>query len=401
MTYRLAILSPIAVAADGAGYVADVLWVRDLSEQVRHVRAVTLVCPILPAGTRPNAPTAALPADIRVVDRAAAERDWQAAIGDAEVLQLPGGVGWSAAASLRRAARVARAHGCKVVIGISSNRARTFRLNAKGPPVVRQLRGMLGSWSIRSAERDLTRRADGAFVVGSGLLPQVHPRCPSVHVGIASWISARELTTDRPRWRGTEASDPSVRLCVAARLEAMKGVDLAVAALARLAAEGAGIDWQLDILGEGVERAALAAQIDALELGHRARLLGTRAYPDAFFAFLSTQHFVLLTNRNDEQPRLLFDAIARGCLPICPDARAYLDLGVPPELLYRQGCAEALAARVATLHAAAPAALDATWQRLLQLAQKHGIESMHAARATWLAETVLGRRAPPARGPSS
>ncbi|MFM1871301.1 MAG: hypothetical protein RL398_723 [Planctomycetota bacterium] len=392
MTYRLAIVSPIAVAADGGGYVADVLWVRDLSEQVRHVRALTLICPIAAPGQRLAAATAHLPEGIRVLDRKAAERDWQRAIGDAEVLQIPGGSGWSGAAPLRRAASAARAHGCKVVIGISSNRARTYRLNAKGPPVVRQLRGLLGSWSIRSAERDLTRRADGAFVVGSGLLPQVHPRCPNVHVGIASWISARELTADQPRWRGTATGDSSVRLCAAARLEAMKGVDLAVAALAQLTTTEAKVDWQLEILGEGAEQAALAAQIAALGLGARARLLGTRAYPEAFFAFLSTQHFVLLTNRNDEQPRLLFDAIARGCLPICPDARAYLDLGVPPELLYRQGSAAALAEQIASLRARSPAALDATWQRLLQLAQKHGIESMHATRAAWIDGAVLGRR---------
>ena len=73
------------------------------------------------------------------------------------------------------------------------------------------------------------------------------------------------------RERGAPGSGP-VRLLAVGRLVDKKGHDLAVAAVALLAARG--IDVRLRIVGEGPLRAALEAQIAAAGLGDRVALLG-------------------------------------------------------------------------------------------------------------------------------
>ena len=302
---------------------------------------------------------------------------------------MPGNQGWLDGRSARRVLRWARRLGIRSLVGISSDRARTVVQNARRSGAVGRLKARLKSLSIRLALRHLTAHADGTFVVGEGLRHLVSRRCRSLHVGTASWIREGDLAAAPEGGLGPARLD---QLCIASRLEPMKGVHLGVEALARLAGRRppGGGPW-LTILGAGPEREALEAQVEAAGLARRVTFAGTRAYPGPFFEALRPMGLVLLTNLGEEQPRLVFDAISQGCLPVCPDSPAYAALGLPPEVTYRRGDAGALAEAVERLQRLPdPGRL---WRQLLRVARPYTLEAMHRARAQWVEAEVLG--APP------
>jgi glycosyltransferase involved in cell wall biosynthesis len=117
-------------------------------------------------------------------------------------------------------------------------------------------------------------------------------------------------------------------MCVATRLEPMKGVHLAVEALRILRPRMGEHAPILSILGEGRERENLDRLVRDHGLADRVRFADTFSYPDPFLAQIGRHDLRLLTNLNDEQPRVIFDAISQGLAPICPDSRPYRELGI-------------------------------------------------------------------------
>ncbi len=379
MSYRLALLSEIAlVERDGRLYTLD-LWVKDLQAQVAAVGAVTLFSPVLdeaPAGWS----LLPLPEGIRTVRLPAGKATIAAAVQDCDVVQVPGNSAWEGAGRSRVLMRAARNAGKPVVLGISSDRATTSVVNARGKGLARRLRARLRALSIQFSQRQLARRSNGTFVVGEGLRRLVDSASANIFVGTASWIRASDIV---PRGAAREHAGPA-RLCVAARLERMKGIHLALEALAM---QPDVPDRRLLIAGQGPEEAALRAQVDALGLRDTVEFVGTFAYPGPFLEFLRSQDIVVLTNLNDEQPRLVFDALSQGCLIVCPDSLPYRALGIPERLLYRRGDARALADALA--HAAASIDDTALRDELDALAQAATIESMHERRRDWVVRTML------------
>ncbi|MDP5238380.1 glycosyltransferase [Uliginosibacterium sp. 31-16] len=130
-----------------------------------------------------------------------------------------------------------------------------------------------------------------------------------------------------------------LRLVAAGRLVAQKGFDLLVAALAQCPA----LDVQLDILGEGPERAALQTQIDAAGQGERICLRGFQANPYAWFA--AADGFVL-SSRYEGFSNVVLEALASGtpvvALP-CPGGVREALTGVPGCEIAGEVSAEALA----------------------------------------------------------
>lgn len=364
------------------------LWARDLEVQLAFTSRLKLFCPISsrpPAGWTATSP---LPAGIEVVDVAAPDpRRLRSALAGCDVLQVPGNQGWRDSRVARRMLAEARRLGIRCIVGISSNRAHSNLLNARS-------RG-LPAWAVAAArsadilftQRVLTARADGTFVVGEALRPLVSRRCRSLHVSVASWIRSEDLRT-----AALDAANGSrgrlLALCIASRLERMKGVHVGVEAFARLCREAPSRPGaRLTILGAGPERAALERQAKAAGIAERVTFGGSRSYPDAFFAELRRHGAVLLTNLGDEQPRLVFDAISQGCLPLCPASSQYAALGLPAELLYAKGDPGALARAIRRLwgHPRTPELLG----ELRRRAGSYTLESMHRARAAWIEAEVL------------
>ena len=361
------IISPIAVARGDGGWHTLDLWARDINAQATLV-PVTLVCPIQ-STIEGNIGT--LAPSITVLSSDA--QTLAAAVARARCIQLPGNAGWRGARLARQVLALARRHGTPVFLGISSNRARTALLNSRHQGLARRARALVHYVDIRFTQRWLARRCTGVFIVGEGLRSLVHGVNTNLHVGIASWISEKDIRTDRPA-----PGSAALRVCMAGRLESMKGFHIGLDALALLRPQ---LTPQITLIGAGPEKAALKAQVERLALEHFT-LLEPVAYPGPFFTLLDTQDLVLLTNLNDEQPRLVFDALCRGALPVCPDAAAYVALGLDQRLLYRQGDPQALAQCVRGLED--PEVRDELRALSAPLLQRHTLDAMHADRLAWM-----------------
>ena len=400
MTYRLALLSPIPVVRSGAGFSTLDLWAVDLAGQQESTRGFTLICPVrsvAPSGWQGQAP---LQQGIRVVDSDGLQgRLIDDVLAQCDVVQVFGGQGWRASSLGRRLIAGARRRGIKSIVGLSSNRARTALMNAaprRAGDLLRAARAALAYLSLRASYWWLTSRADGTFIVGDGIRTLVAAACPSLHVGIASWVQADDIAQARMRWaadRGTAAAQARLsRLCIASRLEPMKGVHVGIDAFARLRDTGRAEGLSLTIFGAGPEQERLEQQVQRTGLADQVRFGGTLAYPQPFLGRLEEHGIVVLPNLNDEQPRLVFDAISRGCLPLCPDTPAYAALGLPSALIYERGDSHSMADALDALHRDV-AALDPLHDALFGIAAGHTLESMHAARAAWIRGEILRRSA--------
>jgi glycosyltransferase involved in cell wall biosynthesis len=118
-------------------------------------------------------------------------------------------------------------------------------------------------------------------------------------------------------------------------LSVEKGFDVLVAAFAEVAAEHP--QWQLEIAGEGPERAALERLIDQHHLDDQARLVGWLEDPSEL---LRRASIFALSSRYEGFPVSLLEAMAEGVPVVCADCdsgpreivRHQIDgLLVPPE----------------------------------------------------------------------
>ncbi|MDP9045597.1 MAG: glycosyltransferase [Pseudomonadota bacterium] len=375
------------------------LWAIDLVAQLKVTSELQLVCPLVatpPSGWQGRG---SLPDAIRVLDSTSLRPpELDRLIRDCDVVQVYGGQGWHASRLCRQVVSAARRVGRKTVVGLSSNRARSALLN-EAPHGARDLpraaRALLAYVGLRANYWWLTSRADGTFIVGEGLRRLVAKSCPSLHVGIASWLQASDIAAARERLNAERGMTPSVarlsRWCIASRLEPMKGIHVGIDALARLRAAGRADGLTLTIYGAGPERARLDEQVARSGLGEQVVFAGTLTYPLPFLDRLQEHGIVVLPNLNDEQPRILFDAISCGCLPVCPDTPAYRALGLPAALLYEVGDSRSMAAALDALRQNS-AALAELHKTLYDIAERHTLESMHAKRAAWINHEILKAR---------
>ena len=385
--YALLLYSPIPVFLVGSVYQTLDLWQVDLAAQAAVCSKVRLLCPI--ASGRPShwASTRPLPAALEIVDVGSpSASDLEQLLHGIDVVQVPGNGGWRVSRLARQLVHAARRRGIKTIVGISSNRARAAFLNsarASANPV-RLARAVLRYLSIRANQSRLTAKADGTFIVGHGLAGLVSRRCPSLHVGVASWISSSMLV-HAPDFSASRLK----KLCIAARLEPMKGVHLGIEALGVIAAR---TPASLTIYGEGEQLEPLQRLASGLAVADSVRFGGALAYPHPFLDRLCEHGIVLLTNLSDEQPRLIFDAISQGVLPICPDGPAYRALQIPQALLYERGNSKSLGEAIERLWASDERELATLHEGLLALSHDSTIETMHAKRARWIAHEVLARK---------
>lgn len=394
MSYRLLMLSTIPVYWDGHIHRTMDLWAVDLAGQLRHTRGLQLICPVVetpPPGWTGMAP---LPEGVDVVSLASASAECiDRALRTVDLVQVHGGGGWFESWLGRQLVTKARKLGVKSIVGLSSNRARTALMNSLRPRsfqgLIRLVKGVVKYFSINLTYRSLTSRADGTFIVGEGLRPLVSDHCRSLHVGTASWVQQADLNVARGR-TGRDDVRRLRQICIASRLERMKGVHMGVDALALLKASQP-LEFTVSIFGAGPERAALERQVDAADMAGIIHFQGTRAYPKPFFDALGTHGLVLLTNLNDEQPRLIFDAISQRTLPMCPDSPAYQSLGLPQRLRYEAGNSQSLAHAVAEIWECSERELEACWSQLFDMAERFTLDSMHARRSEWIRTHVLGK----------
>ena len=170
-------------------------------------------------------------------------------------------------------------------------------------------------------------------------------------------------------------------------MEKMKGMHIGISAFGQ--AKQRGSDLHLTIIGAGPEQENLKQQVHDMGLGPVTTFRPTVAYPRPFLDLLNMMDAILLTNLNDEQPRLIFDALSQGCLPICPDRPAYRDLGLDDRLFYRQGSVGDLSRVIEAL--SSPTLRLKLSAQLGKLARKFTIQTMHEARAEWIMSLLKGK----------
>jgi glycosyltransferase involved in cell wall biosynthesis len=389
MPYSLCLANVIPALRRGDQYLTIDQWVMDLEVQQRQCTRLTLVCEILDQAPASWKFTLPVPPGIEVVDIASLDDDSAdlAFLRGFEAVQVASNQTWRELWRMRRLQRLARHAGAKTLVAISSNRARTVLLNAASQGPLKRLRARLRSWDIAATLRHMSARADGAFGVGEGLRPLFSGRCPTVHVGMSSWIRRSQLEGLEALHAPHAFALRGARLCTASRLERMKGVHMAVAAFAHHL-QGGGRDFSLTVLGDGPERAELEQQA-AQQAPGRVHFTGKLNYADEFPAALREHAMVLFANLNDEQPRAVFDAIAAGSIPICPRIPTYEVMGLPSLLYYPRGDEAALAQAVLRVDALADK--SALLAQLRAVGERFTFESMHEQRARWVEQEVLGR----------
>ena len=345
---------------------------------------------VCPPSHRPGEEWAALPpgVEIAIIDESLTRAKIKEIVARHDVVQVgPNGPRWRSGILLEFARQAQRSGKC-LITGLSSNRAKTTLMNAASGGFLRRLKARIVAASILSSQRYVASISDGVFFTGHGLEPMLGMPLSNPHVGIASWIRAEDMLTpaEFEEKRKRFVSSPSLSLCVASRLERMKGVHLAVEAIAMLAVRPEGGAPALTIFGAGAEEPRLRALVASRRLEGVITFGGTLAYPEPFFSRIAEFDVLLLPNLNDEQPRVLFDAISRGVLPIFPDSPAYRLLGLPERAQFEAGSAASLAKRIETLLSRRDN--GALLEEITLRSRLFTLDSMHEARARWIARTL-------------
>ncbi len=137
------------------------------------------------------------------------------------------------------------------------------------------------------------------------------------HILPATWITDRHMLSVRAAkslWR-KKLQEPT-RFLFAGRLEAFKGIHVLLAALRKL--DAAGVEIHLTFFGTGNTEDS----IDQAIAGFRHVRVDRRApvpYGMEFFEIVDEYHALVAPSLGDEQPRILFDAAARGLSVIASD----------------------------------------------------------------------------------
>jgi len=391
LTYKLLIVSAIPVYKINEAYYTLDLWLKDLDAQLRVISELCLVCPVLSTQKILDPDLRLVPSSIRIVNKKILNTkvDYQELVHLYDVTQIAANRPFWLSGVERKIYKNAHAANICCIAGISSNRARTTILNAKHKSVLKIIKSWIIYFSINFSIHYFTKRSDGIFLVGSGLLKLINPKHTNIFVNTASWISDVELIKQSDfsnKVLGINNRD-NLRICVAARLEHMKGVHVALDALKIIKEKVGGGVPKLLILGEGEELEALKAQALDSGLDNDVLFGGVKSYPDEFFNTIREYDLMLLTNLNDEQPRLVFDSISQGVIPICPNSDQFKALDLGGFVYYKRGSAAALAEKV--LQFMLLQNIPELSENLHKVAATNTIDTMHKVRSEWIKETII------------
>lgn len=389
--YDLLIVSPIRIVhSDGAYYTLD-LWARDIVEQCKWVGKLGLVAPV---SKGPAGDLVRLPDSVDVfIDGASQLPDRVAEIVSRyTVVQVHSASTRYQKRVYAEFAKAAQELRKLLILSISSNRAKTLTINAEHRGPIRRLQAWFLSGSLMRNIRRLSSLADGVLLTGHGLIGVLEePRCQDVHIGIASWIEERDIIeVHAAELKGAEIAEADgVRLCIACRLERMKGVSLGLDALKLVTESDGNFNYRLTIVGQGPERKALEEQVSRLGLKHCVEFIGTVGYPEPFLSVISKHHILLMTNLNEEQPRVLFDALSQGVFVLVPDSRPYRELPLGDDLFYSHGDARSLADAILRLFARARngSLLPVDCR---EVASMFTLQKMHEKRSRWIVALLEG-----------
>lgn len=399
--YLLVVNIPGTVADGEVGVTP--LWAKDLAEHTEYIERLTLAAPASVGPARPGdigipvggprslADVVQLP-DSRSLLHAilllpkAIRQLWRA-VGRSQIVHC-GMAGWPIPYGWI-AAPIAVLRGRFLIVLIESAPWRP------SPGEKRSLKRRVQAWLYESMAAWSLRRADLALVTHAMYARTLAPRrTRPTHVLHASWIDERNILSDpdaRRQWGQKLARPGPLRVVFAGRLEAAKGVEVLLEAMALLERSGAPV--HLDVYGEGeLLPACERAQADrAGSVQVRAR--GVLPYGDPFFAALREADVMVVPSLSDEQPRIAFDAFSQAVPVLGSDTAGLRDCVADglEGVLIRPGDAAALARSITELCGDRPR-LAAMGLAGLQRARSLTHREMHRRRCGYILAALGGRK---------
>jgi glycosyltransferase involved in cell wall biosynthesis len=387
--FRLLIVTPIPVYRELGYFHSSELWVRDIEAQAKVVERICIVAPLgssLPPNLRMIPPHIV----VELYDAVQSQAQAEELVRKYDVVQVGSGMPrWRSQVYLRFAQAARKANRC-LITAVSSNRVKTTLLNSAGKSWLSKLKARIVARSVLNTLRALAIRSNGILLVGHGLVELLPATRPEVYIETATWISVDDILPQQLIDQRVHEmmGAPRLRACIAARLEHMKGVHVAIEALNLLRDRLGSKAPTLAILGKGPELQRLQEMVKQYGLNDLVTFEGVFGYPQPFLREIGKCHLVLFTNLSDEQPRLIFDAVSQGVLPICPNTAPYRELGIDERTMYDRGDSGALARVIERINTRLD--LPELTRKACASAAGFTIDSMHSRRADWVLQ-LLGR----------
>lgn len=380
-SYSLLIVSQIPVQKINDVFYSLDLWCKDINTNAKSIKKLGLLCPISKVDTSLER----VDTDIIIYsfERAVTLTMIDSVIQEYDVVQLGAGRPFWHCRNEILAFFYAKKYGKSIIFSISSNRVKSTLLNSADKPFLKKLKGQILALSISLTQKFFSKYSDGVLLVGHGLKDELSIKNKHIHIATASWVTEEDVIADSEIQAKLSLLPPifTPRLCIFTRLEKMKGVHLAIEMLALLKSKYNFFPI-LSIYGKGPERESLEELANELDLLGQVLFKGTVSYGVPFFNEIKQYDLILLTNLGDEQPRLIFDSISQGVLPICPNTDVYKATGCQEDLLYMQGSATSLAEIVKSVEDKIMfSKMIWSYRKLLA---SYTIDEMHAKREIWI-----------------
>jgi len=174
----------------------------------------------------------------------------------------------------------------------------------------------------------------------------------------------------------------ALRCLVLGRLVDFKCIDHAIHAV--VIAARSRVRIQLDIIGDGPDKARLKTLVKSLGAEQFVHFLGGRLYGPELLRDIASYHILLFTSLAEEPPRSLFDAMAGGCSLLAydiPYTRQVIDQCRHGHCVPKGNVPE-LARRLCELDQDRPK-LIALMQRAAEVSEEHSADKWYKSRAAW------------------
>ncbi len=300
-----------------------------------------------------------------------------------DLIELPGNFGWSKSSLSRRLMKKARSKGKICIIGASSNRAKTTIVNAKSKGLVGRKEATIRATGIRQTQIYSARNVDGLRLVRNGLMPLAKSQAKEIFFETASWILKKVCELCR------DYNIEKLKVSFISRLEPMKGDEIGIRVASAFILPDREVS--VSVAGDNPERQKCERLADDFGSCTHSTFLGKVAHPDGLFDLVRTSDVVTLTNLNDEQPWLIFDAVSRGVFPVGPDTEAYAGLGIDERLLHGQGDPDSLRDALLRVLAVTHQKRRNLSQSLRSVLEEYTIENMHKKRDEWY-KSLINKR---------
>lgn len=381
--YVMFIRIPAFADSDGRLYAGD-LWARDVLRHLEYIQDFKLCCPLEPMENAPDDLAPLGPLTVKDLYPLRMDRGYMSVLANftpnlRQVFRAaqPGGImhsggaGWAFPLSyyLLIARRFYRFRWLVLIESTMWMRPEDSR---------HSLRKRLGEAFHRRVISSCLRRADARIFTQSWYRDILLGETKATLIAPASWVDeAAVLPAPAARPTGVP------RLLFATRMTAEKGVFTVLDAIARYPLDGP--DLQIDFVGQGEESDKVDAAIAAHRGKIKVRRIARRAYGAPFYELLRDYDGVLIANRTEEQPRLIFDAFSQSipCIASATNGNESLLDDGQTGWTFPVGDAAALCTLLEKA-AADPDALFALRDATLTAARGHTHVQMHRNRAQFI-----------------